>query len=85
MIPEPGMYILLGNGDGTFPNQSACSVGSAPSSIAVADINGDSQLDLVVTNSNNNSISFLLGIGNGSFHDQQVLAVRSSPLFCNRQ
>ena len=67
--------VLLGNGDGTF--QAAVSYGSGgadPVSIALADINGDGHLDILVANqcsSANNcisgSVSVLLGNGDGTF------------------
>ena len=69
------LSVLLGNGDGTF--QSAVSYASAgvyAVSVAVADVNRDGNLDLVVANqcastSNcaNGSVSVLLGNGDGTF------------------
>ncbi len=38
-----------------------------PQSIVSADFNQDNHLDLAITNYNANSVSILLGIGNGSF------------------
>jgi hypothetical protein len=59
--------VLLGNGDGSF--QPAVSypadVGSA--SVAVADVDGDSVLDLVTANTYSGDVSVLLGNGDGSF------------------
>ena len=40
--------VLLGNGDGTFQNAKNFNVGANPTSIAVADLNGDGKLDLAV-------------------------------------
>ncbi|HMD84060.1 MAG TPA: choice-of-anchor D domain-containing protein [Terriglobia bacterium] len=61
--------ILLGNGDGTFQSQVQYATGSSPYSIATADFNGDGKLDLAVTNSDPtaNSVSILLGNGDGTF------------------
>jgi hypothetical protein len=62
--------VLLGNGDGTFQPAVSYSTGSAPSSVAVADFNADGKLDLVVANngsSNDNTVSILLGNGDGTF------------------
>jgi hypothetical protein len=42
-------------------------VGSGPTSVAVADFNKDGNLDVAIANANDNTVSILLGIGNGSF------------------
>jgi hypothetical protein len=42
--------VLLGNGDGTFPAPQSYPAGSSPRFVAVADLNADSKLDLVVAN-----------------------------------
>jgi streptogramin lyase len=61
--------ILLGNGDGTFRAAVNYGVGSgsAPTSVAVGDFNGDGKLDLAVANELSNNVSILLGNGNGTF------------------
>jgi hypothetical protein len=61
--------ILLGNGDGTFtPAQgSPVAVGNCPFGVAVADFNGDGKLDLAVANWYDNTVSILLGNGDGTF------------------
>src|SRR5256885_667338 len=43
---------------------------SQPRSVAVADLNNDHHLDIVIANYGTNSIGILLGFGNGSFQDQ---------------
>jgi hypothetical protein len=73
-----GVTVLLGNGDSTFqPAVSYSSGGWNATSVAVADVNGDGKLDLVVSNfclSGTNcygdepgGISVLLGNGDGTF------------------
>jgi hypothetical protein len=44
------MQVLLGNGDGTFQAGVVYQVGLYPDSAAVADLNGDGNLDVVVAN-----------------------------------
>jgi hypothetical protein len=70
-----GVGVLLGNGDGTF--QAAASYsggGSGTESVAVGDVNGDGQPDLITANGcvgfnvcDNGVVGVLLGNGDGSF------------------
>lgn len=67
---SPGsLYIFLGNGDGTFTMApgSPISVGIEPKSIALGDLNADGKVDLAVANFGSNSVSVLLGNGDGTF------------------
>ena len=78
--------VLIGNGDGTFQTQQTFATGSYPISVAVANLNGDGKPDVVVSNFGGNSgvgsgntISLLLGNGDGTFQPQQTVAVGNSP------
>jgi type II secretory pathway component GspD/PulD (secretin) len=82
--------ILLGNKvnntqDGTFgapPNQKTpVTVGAAPSSIATGqfDTVNNTNADLVVTNSTDNTVSVLLGSGDGTFGAQKVFTTGKGP------
>ena len=62
-----GVNILLGNGDGTFTLGANYPGDTAPAAIAVADFNGDHNLDLAIANSEGVGISVMLGNGNGTF------------------
>ena len=66
--------ILLGNGDGTFQTRIDYAVGTLPSSVVAADFNGDTKLDLVVTNALDGTTSVLLGNGDGTFRPQVIYA-----------
>src|SRR5271170_2112018 len=67
-VTNPNLTILLGDGTGNFKATAASpATGDKPTSIAVADFNGDGRLDLAVTNSGSNSVSILLGNGDGTF------------------
>ena len=59
--------ILLGNGTGLFGIATNFAVGAGPSSVAVGDFNGDTFLDLAVSNAISTEVSILLGNGTGSF------------------
>jgi len=66
---RPGVSVLLGNGDGTF--QAAINTATAyiVEDLVVADFNQDGNLDLATTTSTEpgNTLTLLLGNGNGSF------------------
>ena len=67
------IYILLGNGDGTLQNAVSYPTGPAPLSLVVADFNRDGNLDLAVANTKlrENTVSVLLGNGDGTFQTQK--------------
>jgi hypothetical protein len=62
--------ILLGDGKGAFhPSPgSPFAAGHLPNDIAVADMNGDGDLDLVIANHQSPYLTVLLGDGKGGFH-----------------
>jgi hypothetical protein len=66
--------ILLGNGDGTFRLHTDFGVGSFPIGEAVGDFNHDGKIDVAVANwggeFGGNSVSVLLGNGDGTFQAQ---------------
>ena len=73
--------VLLGNGDGTFQGPTTFSAGTAPVSVAVADVTGDGYSDLIVANDTNpGSVSVLLGNGNGTFQSPTSFAAAAQPL-----
>ncbi|MBY0523849.1 MAG: VCBS repeat-containing protein [Gemmataceae bacterium] len=57
-------------------------VGLGPVATAIADVNVDGALDLLVSNRESNNVSLLLGTGNGFFNDQRptIFAVGSDPV-----
>jgi hypothetical protein len=54
-------------GDPLFNPAVTYSVGDQPNSVAVGDLDGDNNLDLVVANEGDNEVSVLLGNGDGTF------------------
>ena len=80
-----GVWVLLGNGDGTFQTPLVYNSGGlGGSGIAVADLNGDGNLDLAVANcaasgsatcsSGIGTLAVLLGRGDGSFESAKTFA-----------
>ena len=59
--------VLLGNGDGSFRTAALYdSGGNDPSSIAIADVNGDRKPDVIVTHYSSGDVGVLLGNGDGT-------------------
>jgi hypothetical protein len=59
--------VLLGNGDGTFQLQQQYAAGLSPSSIVVADFNGDGQMDFGVISAAQEVVGIYLNQGGGVF------------------
>src|SRR6266568_6100175 len=53
--------------------------GSTPVSVAVGDFNGDGVQDLTLANYHDNTVSVLLGSGNGTFQAARTFSVGTNP------
>jgi len=77
-----GVTVLLGDGEGAFQEFSSYILGGSlwAKSVAVADVNQDNKLDLLVTtagglsNSSNGQVSVFLGRGDGIFQAARTFA-----------
>jgi len=73
--------VFLGAGDGTFTaaQNSPLATGQTPTSVAIADFNGDGNPDIAVTDPLTDSVSVYLGLGQGLFAPAFELPVGSNP------
>jgi streptogramin lyase len=75
LVPDPGVYELLGNGDGTFQPPARITPQTGP--LAAGDFHHAGTPDLVVgpTEIGGDAIRLFPGNGDGTFRDPQVLRV----------
>jgi len=74
-----GKTVLLGNGDGTFIQKAL--PGAQGTFVTAGDFNGDGKLDLAACNFDENTVTILLGYGDGTFSTAPAspIAVGSKP------
>ncbi|MCH7812729.1 MAG: VCBS repeat-containing protein [Planctomycetes bacterium] len=75
------VFMNLADGTGLFADflQPTFPVGARASPSEPSDFNRDGQVDICVANINDNSVSILLGNGDGTFAAQQVIPVGAAP------
>ena len=71
--------VLLGKGNGHFQPASFTSVAAQPEGVAIADMNHDGKLDVVISNAGTDQVSVLLAKGDGAFLAPKEFTVRSGP------
>ncbi len=74
--------VFLNNGTaaaGTFAGAESYSIGNSPRSLIIADLNGDTHLDVAVANNATSTVAVRFGNGNGTFQASVVYAVGLSP------
>ncbi len=73
--------VLLGNGKGQFAQVSGppTTVGAKPQALKIGDFNNDGNLDLVVANGDDDTLSILLGNGNGTFTEASGSPISLGP------
>jgi hypothetical protein len=83
--------VLLGNGDGTFQAPRLFTVfpqslpepgvGFGPTNVALADFDGDGNVDLAVANSLTSTVGVLFGDGTGNFKSPSNIEVGRTPVW----
>jgi VCBS repeat protein/HYDIN/CFA65/VesB family protein len=75
-----GSLASIAAGQKYMYNQVALAAGNKPSSVVVADFNGDGRLDLALTNEGDNTVSILLSKPDGSFAPKVDYPVGNAPV-----
>ena len=68
------IYVMLGNGDGSFGSPAAYGAPSQVTFVITADFNGDGKLDLASANFGK-SVSLFMGVGDGTFQPPSTISV----------
>jgi hypothetical protein len=71
--------VFLGNGDGTFAAKKDYPAGDGAYSVAIGDVDGDGDLDIVTANDLAGTLSVLLGKGDGTFAAKKDYTVGNGP------
>jgi hypothetical protein len=78
--------VILGNGDGGFQAASNVALGPvggdarSPEAVALADFNGDRVLDVATANLLGDTVSVLVGRGDGTFEAPSLVRVAGGPI-----
>lgn len=79
--PASGVHFLAGNGTAGFSQTNVSyPTGQDPDSAAVADLNGDNKLDIVVGNFSDSNVSVFLGNGDGTFQQPVNYSLSTFPM-----
>src|SRR5690348_11734053 len=79
VVEELERRVMLSAAVLAFAPQVTFAVGAGPQAVSTVDLNRDGKLDLVVANSADNSISVLIGNGDGTFAAQQTYGLGGTP------
>ena len=73
------VWVLLGNGDGTFRTAVSTPTGTAVGYLSFADLNHDGKLDLVIADEDASAMAIMRGNGDGTFQPTQKYLAASHP------
>lgn len=71
--------VLINEGDGGFEPFVAYTTGKKPRAVTAADLDGDGYQDLIVADSNANTVSVMLGKGDGTFSPRMAFPAGHNP------
>jgi hypothetical protein len=81
IVTSNDVYVLLGNGDGTFQDAVYYYAGRSPKVLALEDINRDGKIDLVVGSYPAHNLYILLGNGDGTFQAGEYFSPGDGPAY----
>ena len=73
------VFVIIGDGKGGFEPAVNYPVGNDPRQLALADLDGDTFVDITVVNNADATISVLLNLGDGTFAPEIVFGVGTNP------
>ncbi|HEY9174896.1 MAG TPA: VCBS repeat-containing protein [Verrucomicrobiae bacterium] len=73
------LTILTNSGSGSFGSNATLTVGTGPSAVVAADVNGDGKPDLISANETDNTVTVLTNNGSGLFGGNATFAVGLRP------
>lgn len=82
-LSTSGIYVALGNGDGTFQPMQFTAAGTSLISAAVADLNGDGKADLILSDDGTTGppqVSVIYGTGSGTFDPTTAQVIESGDI-----
>jgi hypothetical protein len=74
------VFVLLGNGDGTFQDTAEYAVGVHPTDVAIADLDGDGFPDISASNSADGTVSILINLQDGTFAPAFTIQTGENPV-----
>ena len=72
--------VFLADDKGAYRLSSTYQVGAGPVSVALADVNGDRNLDIVALNRLDKTASVMLGLGDGTFRQPMTFPLAGAPV-----
>lgn len=79
VVEGDSVYVMMGNGDGSFRPKTGFAGGTVPYIAACADFDGDGHLDIVSESWQSRALSVLRGRGDGTFDAQVDFGARGFP------